>query len=47
MAAMKLYGGFRVWEYDLSAATEATAPAGEDIPLEDFYAVALGGIINF
>lgn len=46
-AAMKLYGGLRVWEYDVRAATVATVPDGEDIPLEDFYAVALGGQINF
>ena len=47
VAAMKVYGAFRVLEHDLKAATAATAPAGEDIPLEDFYMVALGGKINF
>ena len=47
VAAMKLYGGFRAWEYDLRATTTETDPDGDDIPLEDFYAVALGGIINF
>jgi len=46
-AAMKLYGGLRVLEHDLRAATAANAPGGEDIPLEDFYAVAFGGKINF
>ena len=47
LPAMKLYGGLRVWELGLRAATAATAPAGEDIPLEDFYVMALGGRINF
>jgi hypothetical protein len=47
VAAMKLYGSLRVWEHDLRAATAATAPEGEDIPLQDFYSLAVGGKISF
>ena len=46
-AALKLYGGLRVWEHDMRAAVAATAPAGEDIPLQDFYALGVGGKLNF
>ena len=46
-AAMKLYAALRYWENDVRVATEPTAPAGQDVPLEDFVAVAFGGKISF
>ena len=47
VAAMKVYGALRVFEHELRTATAATAPAGENVPLEDFYTVGVGGKINF
>ncbi len=46
-AAMKLYAALRYWENDVRVATVPSAPAGQDVPLEDFVAVALGGKISF
>ena len=46
-AAMKLYAGLRYWDFDVSAATAADAPDGQEVSLEDFISIAAGGRIHF
>ena len=46
-AAMKLYAGFRSWDTDISVALPETAPAGQDVPIEQFYSVLAGGKLSF
>jgi predicted porin len=46
-AAMKLYAGLRVFESDIRVALPESDPEGQDIPLEDLLAIAIGGRIYF
>ena len=47
VAAMKLYAAYRHYDFRARVAVPDTAPAGQNVPLEDFHAVAFGGRINF
>jgi len=47
VAAMKLYAAYRQYDFNARVATASTAPAGQNVPFEDFHAVALGGRIDF
>jgi len=52
-AAMKLYAALRLWDPEVRAASVGPAPipnngpAGADVSLEDFWAIAFGGRIEF
>jgi len=46
-AAMKLYAALRYWESEIQVALPDEDPAGQDVPIEDFLTIAVGGRIYF